>query len=120
MIVARLASGADLQPLLELFAMSEVSPAIQPLERAQSVWRKTLDRPGVYFFVSCEWLRIVATCMLITAPNLLRRGRSHGFLENVVTHPDFRGGGHGSAVVRAALAQAWADDCHHVLTQSGR
>lgn len=28
--------------------------------------------------------------MLVTAPNLLRQGRCHGFLENVVTHPDFR------------------------------
>jgi GNAT superfamily N-acetyltransferase len=31
-----------------------------------------------------------------------------------------RGQGHGKAVVQAALAQAWASDCHHVLMQSGR
>jgi GNAT superfamily N-acetyltransferase len=58
--------------------------------------------------------------MLITAPNLLRAGRQHGFLENVVTHPEYRGQGHGQAVVRAALTEAWARDCHHVLLQSGR
>jgi GNAT superfamily N-acetyltransferase len=58
--------------------------------------------------------------MLVVAPNLLREGRSHGFLENVVTHPELRGRGHGKAVVQAALAQAWAEDCHHVLMQSGR
>jgi GNAT superfamily N-acetyltransferase len=58
--------------------------------------------------------------MLITAPNLLRAGRRHGFIENVVTHPDFRGLGHGRTVVRAALAAAWAKDCHHVFLQSGR
>lgn len=120
MLTARLARAADLPPLLELFAASEVSPVIQPLERAESVWRETLERQGVYVFVSDEGERIVATCMLVTAPNLLRQGRRHAFLENVVTHPDFRSLGHGSAVVRAALAQAWADDCHHVLMQSGR
>jgi GNAT superfamily N-acetyltransferase len=119
-ITARLARATDLSSLLELFAASEVSPAIQPLERAESLWRETLERPGVYVFVSDEGLRVAATCMLVTAPNLLRRGRCHGFLENVVTHPDFRGLGHGRAVVRAALAQAWAADCHHVLMQSGR
>ncbi len=117
---ARLARAADLQSLLELFAVSEVSPAIQPLERAEQVWRETLERQGVYVFVADEGARVTATCMLITAPNLLRQGRSHAFLENVVTHPDFRGRGHGSAVVRAALAQAWAADCHHVMMQSGR
>jgi GNAT superfamily N-acetyltransferase len=119
-LAARLARAVDLPSLLELFAASEVSPATQPLERAESVWRETLERQGLYVFVSDEGARVVATCMLVTAPNLLRQGRRHGFLENVVTHPDFRGLGHGTAVVRAALAQAWADDCHHVLMQSGR
>jgi GNAT superfamily N-acetyltransferase len=119
-ITARLARATDLPSLLELFAASEVSPAIQPLERAEKVWRETLERSGIYVFVSDEGERVAATCMLITAPNLLRQGRGHAFLENVVTHPELRGTGHGSAVVRAALAQAWADDCHHVLMQSGR
>ena len=54
------------------------------------------------------------------APNLLRNGRGHGFLENVVTHPAFRGRGHGRAVVQTALARAWATGCYHVLLQSGR
>ena len=50
----------------------------------------------------------------------LRGGRRHGFLENVVTHPVHRGQGRGRAVVQAALAEAWARDCWHVLLQSGR
>jgi GNAT superfamily N-acetyltransferase len=64
--------------------------------------------------------RIVATCMLFTAPNLLRGGRSHGIIENVATHPDYEGRGHGRAVMVAALEEAWRLDCHHVLLQSGR
>lgn len=120
MLPARLARPADLPSLLELFAAADVSAAVQPLQRAEKIWRDTLEREGVYVFVSDEGDRVAATCTLVTAPNLLRRGRSHGFLENVVTHPHFRGLGHGSAVVTAALAQAWADDCHPVLMQSGR
>ncbi len=58
--------------------------------------------------------------VLITAPNLLRAGQRHGFLENIVTHPGFRGQGHGRAVVHGALSAAWAKDCYHVLLQSGR
>ena len=64
--------------------------------------------------------RIAASCLLVTAPNLLRQGRRHGFLENVVTHPDYRGRGFGRAVVNAALASAWEQDCFHVFLQSGR
>jgi GNAT superfamily N-acetyltransferase len=120
MPIARLAHASDLTSLLALFAASEVSLAAEPREHAEYIWQETLAQAGVHVFVSDDHDRIAATCMLITAPNLLRSGRRHGFLENVVTHPDLRGCGHGLAVVQAALAHAWASDCHHVLVQSGR
>ncbi len=100
--------------------MAEVSRVAGPRAHAERIWAETLAQPGVHVFVSEEREQVAATCMLMTAPNLLRGGRRHGFLENVVTHPAWRGRGHGRAVVRAALAQAWASDCHHVLMQSGR
>ena len=117
---ARLAQASDLEGLLDLFRVSEVSSIARSPTRAEHIWSETLTRKGVAVFVSEAGVRIVATCMLITAPNLLRGGRAHGFLENVVTHPEFRGLGHGRAVVQAALSEAWASDCHHVLLQSGR
>jgi hypothetical protein len=49
--------------------------------------------------------------MLITAPNLLRGGRPHGMIENVVTH---------RAAIGAALDEAWQRGCRQVLLQSGR
>jgi len=119
-VSARPARPSDLPSLLALLSASEVSAVAEPPARAERLWRETLAHPGVTVFVSEEGGRMLATCMLVTAPNLLRGGRSHGFLENVVTHPDHRGRGHGRAVVRAALAQAWASGCRHVLMQSGR
>ena len=120
MPIARLARASELSSLLALFDVSEVSAIAQPRERAESIWQETLTHPGVHVFVSEDRDRIAATCMLVVAPNLLRSGRRHGFLENVVTHPELRGQGHGKAVVLAALRHAWAADCHHVLMQSGR
>jgi GNAT superfamily N-acetyltransferase len=117
---ARLAQTADLVPLLDLFRASEVSSPAEPIERAEKIWREILSSNGVAVFVSAEGARIAASCMLISAPNLLRAGGQHGFLENVVTHPEFRGHGHGRAVVDAALAEAWRRNCYHVLMQSGR
>lgn len=117
---ARLACAADLASLLDLFRVAEVSSHAEPQERAEQIWLETLSHGGVAVFVSAVDAKIVSTCMLITAPNLLRAGRRHGFLENVVTHPAYRGQGHGRAVVDAALGTAWARDCYHVLLQSGR
>jgi GNAT superfamily N-acetyltransferase len=117
---ARLAQVADLASLLELYRLAEVSRSAEPMERAERIWLEMLSDNGVAVFVSAANAQIVATCVLITAPNLLRAGRRHGFLENVVSHPEFRGQGHGRAVVHAALAAAWTKDCYHVLLQSGR
>ena len=103
MALARSAVIEDLEPLLALFAASEVSATAEPFQRAREIWLQTIRRDGVTIFVSEVQGKIVASCMLITAPNLLRRGRSHAFLENVVTHPDFQGQGHG----RAASKQLW-------------
>lgn len=120
MPIARLARMSDLERLLDLFRVSEVSSSAEPVERAERILSEMLARDGLALFVSEANERIAATCMLITAPNLLRGGRGHGFIENVVTHPEHRGRGHGRAVVQAALAEAWARDCHQVLLQSGR
>src|SRR5262245_46428782 len=108
---ARPAKASDLESLLALFRVSEVSRAAEPLARAEQIWTEMLSRDRLTVFVAEADSKIVSTCMLITAPNLLRSGRQHGFLENVVTHPDYRGHGFGRAVVRAALAAAWEQDC---------
>ena len=117
---ARVAKDSDLTGLLQLFAACEVSGIAEPPDRAERIWRELLSREGVSVFVTEAEGATVATCMLVVVPNLLRCGRQHGFIENVVTHPDFRGMGHGSCVVAAALHHAWQSDCHHVLMQSGR
>ena len=119
MTSARLVNAGDLGALLALFAESDVSRSAEP-ERARIIWAQILACEGVMIFVSDESSRIVSTCTLITAPNLLRGGRQHGVLENVATHPDFQGRGHGRAVIAAALAEAWKQDCYQVLMQSGR
>lgn len=120
MQLSRQAQASDLELLLELFRASEVSAAAEPLERAKQIWSETLATKGVAVFVSEAGSQIISTCMLITAPNILRRGRGHAFIDNVVTHPAFRGRGYGRAVVEAALNEAWNRDCYHVLVQSGR
>ena len=102
---ARLAKNFDLIGLLELFRLSEVSPTAEPIERAEQIWLETLSHENVAVFVSVEERKIVATCMLFTAPNLLRAGQRHGFLENVVTHPNSGGKATGEPLFELHLKQ---------------
>jgi GNAT superfamily N-acetyltransferase len=120
MAAARPARIEDLEGLLKLYAAVDFSAAAEPFDRASEIWRETLESRHMAVFVLDDGDEVVATCTLITAPNLLRGGRRHGFLENVATHPDHRGRGFGKAVVRAAIEHAWSLDCHHILMQSGR
>jgi ribosomal protein S18 acetylase RimI-like enzyme len=99
MTKARLAQADDLEPLLDLFRVSEISAAAEPIDRARGIWTETLAREGVAVFVSDVGSGIAATCMLITAPNLLRGGRGHAYLDNVATHPEFRRQGHRRVVI---------------------
>lgn len=121
---ARLAVSSDLRSLLELYL--HLNPNMPELEsqKAESIWSDILSHKGSFVFVSdvgsAEETKLVASCMLITAPNLMRNGQGHAIIENVVTHADYRRQGHGKAVIEAALNKAWELDCYHALLQSGR
>jgi len=116
----RRAVASDLDAMIELFQHAPVSLVVTPIEPAREIWQQTLAQDGVDVLVSEEDERIVSTCMLITVPNLLRGGHEHGFIENVVTHDDYRRRGHGTAVIQAALELARAQGCFHVMLQTGR
>lgn len=76
--------------------------------------------PGLRHFGLFDGERLIASCNLAVIPNLTRGGRPYGVIENVVTHADHRGHGHGRAVVRRAIAQAWAAGCYKVVLTTSR
>lgn len=122
MRITRHAEPGDLENLLALYR--HLNPDMPQLgeQRTQDIWRKTLANENLSLVVGGIGNRLVATCLLITAPNLMRGGAPHAFLENVVTHPDFRRQGYGRAAVRAALDDAWQRGCFQVflMTRRGR
>lgn len=63
---------------------------------------------------------LVASCNLAVIPNLTRGGRSYGVIENVVTRAEHRGRGHGQAVIRHAIAQAWDAGAYKVVLTTSR
>jgi GNAT superfamily N-acetyltransferase len=105
----------DLDALLVRYRhLNPEMPAL-PRARAECIWLETLARPGLTVLVAPADGRLVATCTLVTAPNLMRGGAPHAFLENVVTDTDYRRQGYGRAIVTAAVNATWALGAYQVM-----
>ncbi|MEA5625026.1 GNAT family N-acetyltransferase [Nostoc sp. UHCC 0251] len=115
-ITVRLITCDELPQLLALY--QHLNPVDAPLpaeEVLQSMWKKILDDPRLYYIVADIGSQLVATCNLAIVPNLTRGARPYGIIENVVTHPDYRRQGLGTRVLHYALDLAWQQLCYKVM-----
>jgi GNAT superfamily N-acetyltransferase len=108
----------DLAGLLALYRHLSADPEPDP-QRAEAAWRSLLSSGLTTVFVAESEGRLVASCTLITVPNLTRGARPYAVIENVVTHADHRRHGLGRAVLDAALAAARSAGCYKVMLASG-
>ena len=111
---------SDLSPLQILY--NHLNPKRPQLSEAlaNQIFEQILNSPNNKIFVCEIDQTLVATSMLGLVPNLMRGGRPHALLENVVTRPSHRRQGYGRAVVKKALDFANAAGAHHVLLMTGR
>ena len=108
--------AGDVGALVELYQHLNAGDAPPSQEAVQRVF----SHPGLRHFGVFDGAQLIASCNLAVIPNLTRGGRSYGVIENVVTHADHRGRGHGQAVVRHAIEQAWGQGCYKVVLTTGR
>ncbi len=118
-VVIRTVADDELFALLCLYAHLHPEDEMLPLDEAMPTW-KTLRQDPNQHCLGAYWNgSLTATCTLIVIPNLTRGGRPYGLVENVVTHPDYRRRGLGTAVLKHALAAAWERGCYKVMLLTG-
>ncbi len=109
----------ELFALLHLYTHLHANDPPLPLDEAAEIWTPMVRNSNQCVYGAYWEGELVATCTLIVIPNLTRGGRPYGLIENVVTHPDYRRRGCGTAVLKHALNAAWERGCYKVMLLTG-
>lgn len=116
----RRAATGDLPAMLDLYSQLNAEDRLPDAGSAAAVWARMLSSEMMSVLVAELDGRVVATCVLVVAPNLTRNMRPFALIENVVTERGLRGSGVGKRVIQAAIEQAWAEGCYKVMLLTGR
>lgn len=85
-----------------------------------SAFEALVAHPGTTLFGAFDLDQLVSLATIHILPNMTQGGRPYALIENVVTHPDHRGAGHGKRVLRAMIDAAWAADCYKIMLLTGK
>ncbi len=112
----RLIKEDELNSLLALYKHLNLDdPVLKVDERLRIHWEAILSNPDYYYLVVEKGGDLVSTCNLTIIRNLTREARPYGLIENVVTHPDYRKMGYGTAVLKKAVEIAREHGCYKVM-----
>lgn len=116
----RHAVEGDLEQLLELYRhlhTREKPPALDV--HLREVWNEMLGDSKMHILVVGKDDELVSSSTLVVVRNLTRGTRAYAWIENVVTHSEYRRQGYGKYVVEKALAIAWHEQCYKVMLMTG-
>jgi GNAT superfamily N-acetyltransferase len=112
----RLIKEDELNSLLPLYAYLNLDdPVLEVDEVLKKHWNEIISNPDYFYLVAEEDGILVSTCNLTVIRNLTREARPYGLIENVVTHPDYRKRGYGTAVLKKAVEIARERGCYKVM-----
>lgn len=117
----RLIKKSELAQLLALYTY--LNPDDLKLTVNQGLlehWKRIYEDPSLFYFVIEEDGMLISTCTMAIIKNLTRSARPYGLIENVVTHPDYRKKGFGTAILKKAVEVAQEHDCYKVMLMTSR
>ena len=119
MHMIREAAEGDLNAILELYLFLHEESIPETDDHLKKTWNKIINDPDHHLIVCEIDGKIVSSCVCVIIPNLTRNVRPYAFIENVVTHADYRGNGYAGECLAYAKQIAIRENCYKMMLLTG-
>ena len=117
--MVREAEKEDLDALLKLYLFLHEDSIPEHDKHLADTWEQIIDDPNHHLIVKEIDGQIVSSCVCVIIPNLTRNVRPYAFVENVVTHADYRGNGYAGECLDHAKKIAERENCYKMMLLTG-
>ena len=105
----------ELTELLELYLHLHENTVPDTTEILNNAWNTIVHDKNHHIIVNEVNGKIVSSCVCVIIPNLTRDVRPYAFIENVVTHKDYRGKGYATQCLNYAKEIAIKENCYKMM-----
>lgn len=109
----------ELNELLELYLYLHEESIPEMTEHLKDTWNTIIQDENHHIVVNVIDGKIVSSCVCVIIPNLTRNVRPYAFLENVVTHRDYREKGYATECLNYAKDIAVKKNCYKMMLLTG-
>lgn len=109
----------ELTELLELYLHLHEESVPENTEHLRQTWNTIIRDENHHIIVKIVNGKIVSSCVCVIIPNLTRNVRPYAFIENVVTHAEYRGKGYATECLNYAKEIAEKADCYKMMLLTG-
>ena len=117
--MVREARQGDLTEILELYLYLHEESIPEQSEHLLTTWKQILEDENHHLIVNESNGKIVSSCVCVIIPNLTRNVRPYAFVENVVTHAEYRKKGYSTACLNFVKKIAEENNCYKIMLLTG-
>ncbi len=118
-MIVREALKEELEEILQLYLHLHEKTVPEDSEYLRTTWNSIISDKNHHLIVCEADGKIVASCVCVVIPNLTRGVRPYAFVENVVTHAEYRKKGYATACLDYAKELAQKSNCYKMMLLTG-
>ena len=115
----REAVSSDLQALLKLYLFLHERIIPSDTGHLTDTWNSIINDSNHHIIINEIDGEIVSSCVCVIIPNLTRNVRPYAFIENMVTHEDYRHRGCAKEFLEYAKDIAIKNNCYKMMLLTG-